>query len=67
MKSERDVLSVFVILPDATTERPEDMTRLVRYCDTCRRWGLKGTTHLCGENWSEHLAPVLAAIGGRFS
>jgi hypothetical protein len=34
----------------------------VRYCDTCRRWGARGTTHRCGRNWYERLSDLLVAM-----
>lgn len=51
--------SLVVVVP----ESPDDGARaeVVRYCDRCRRWGTNGTTHICGQNWSEYLAPVLAS------
>lgn len=58
-------LSVVVLVPDPDPTRPIEEAEVVRYCDRCRRWGQKGTTHICGENWSEHLATVLASLEGR--
>ena len=57
-----ETLSVVVLVPDPGSSRAEDAAELVRYCDTCRRWGRRGSPHLCGRNWSDHLAPVLADV-----
>jgi hypothetical protein len=60
MKGE--TLSVVVLVPDPDPARPVDRPQLVRYCDRCRRWGRRTSPHLCGENWTEHLQPVLAEL-----
>lgn len=31
----------------------------VLYCNTCRRWGRLGTTHICNETWAERLGDLL--------
>jgi len=64
-----ETLSLVVLVPDPDPSHPREGAELVRYCDTCRRWGRRRSPHLCGENWSEHLAPLLAelAAGGRAS
>ena len=41
------------------------LEHLVSYCDVCRCWGERGSDHVCGQNWSEHLLPLLAALSGR--
>ena len=43
------------------------LEQVVSYCDVCRRWGERGSEHVCGQNWSEHLLPVLAAFLGKSS
>ena len=55
-------LSLVVLVPDPDPRRGRGGAELVRYCDTCRRWGRRGSPHLCGENWSEYLAPLLAEL-----
>lgn len=55
----RAEFSLEVRLPDAEAG---DASRIVRYCDVCRRWGQRGSVHLCGRNWHRHLGELLAAI-----
>ena len=55
----RTEFSVDIDLPDV--ERA-DVGRKVRYCDVCRRWGQRHSVHLCGGNWHEHLADLLAVL-----
>jgi hypothetical protein len=57
----RAEFSLEVRLPDA---EEGDSIRLVRYCDVCRRWGQRGTVHLCGQNWYQHLGELLVAVAG---
>lgn len=59
--SDGATLSVVVLVPRPEPEHADDEVEIVRYCDVCRRWGSKGSTHICGENWSEHLKPILLA------
>ena len=46
---------------------PAETPVVVRYCDICRRWGAKGTTHMCWRNWHRRLSDLLMALtaGGR--
>ena len=34
----------------------------VLYCDTCNRWGAIGSTHICSENWFQHVGDLLGEI-----
>ena len=61
--SAAKTLSVVVLVPDPDPARTVEAAEIVRYCDRCRRWGQNGSTHICGENWSEHLAVVLQEQG----
>jgi hypothetical protein len=57
----RAEFSLEVHLPDPV---PGDSVRLVRYCDVCRRWGQRGSVHLCGRNWYQHLGELLVVVAG---
>jgi len=37
---------------------PEEHIRVL-YCNTCRRWGRVGTTHICDQTWAERLSDLL--------
>jgi DNA-directed RNA polymerase specialized sigma24 family protein len=58
-----DLPVLLLSLPDPAG--PGAIGQLVSYCDVCRRWGERGSEHVCGQNWSEHLLPVLAAVRRR--
>ena len=38
---------------------PAEKPVTVRYCDSCRRWGATGTTHMCWRNWHRRLSDLL--------
>ena len=56
-------LPMAVLVAPANERILSSAEKVVAYCDVCRRWGERGTIHVCGENWSEHLLSVLAATG----
>ena len=56
-----------IVLDDDAAAGANGFQQLVSYCDACRRWGERGTEHVCGVNWSEHLLPVLATLVRRTS
>ena len=56
-------LPVAVLVAPANERVLSSAEKVVAYCDVCRRWGERGTIHVCGENWSEHLLSVLATTG----
>ncbi len=43
----------------AASGRFPDGAAILRYCDSCRRWGRCGSTHLCGRNWRSRLSDLL--------
>jgi DNA-directed RNA polymerase specialized sigma24 family protein len=59
--------AVPLIVLAAETSGDSQLQRLVSYCDVCRRWGEQGSEHVCGQNWSEHLLPVLTTLARRTS
>ncbi|MDX2023235.1 MAG: hypothetical protein SF187_23580 [Deltaproteobacteria bacterium] len=56
-------LPVAVLVAPANERSLSGAEKVVAYCDVCRRWGERGSLHVCGENWSEHLLSVLAITG----
>lgn len=62
-RSGGSALTTPVLLAPVTTAEAARDEGAVAYCDVCRRWGQRGTTHVCGLNWSEHLLPLLARVG----
>lgn len=57
-----DTVGVVVVATDPDSGTSIEICNLLRYCDKCRRWGRRGSVHLCGENWSDHLGPLLAEL-----
>jgi hypothetical protein len=55
-----EVLVVGITLPAEPTVSDKIVT--VLYCDTCRRWGRPGTTHLCGDTWAQKLGDLLITL-----
>jgi hypothetical protein len=52
--------TVEVVVPHSSAAATR--SRIVRYCNVCRRWGGLRSTHLCNVNWFENLEDLLAAL-----
>lgn len=50
------VISLEIALPD------ESGRLVVLYCDVCRRWGRRRSSHICGKNWHQHLEALVQEI-----
>jgi hypothetical protein len=52
------MIEVSVVRPNVDGQVGEQHAAVV-YCDICRRWGAKGSTHICWRNWRVRLSDLL--------